>query len=97
MPLAATQLTREVALTVVYNHSVRTCLFARELATVNGLRSGVDYDAELVYLSCILRDLGATDHANGNQRFEVDGARQPYRHRLRRAARGEPNMIVLRR
>ncbi|MFX0574445.1 nuclear transport factor 2 family protein [Nocardia nepalensis] len=25
-------------------------------------------------LSCILHDLGATDHANGDQRFEVDGA-----------------------
>ena len=28
----------------------------------------VDYDDELVFLSCILHDLGATDYANGDQR-----------------------------
>src|SRR3954454_10203066 len=39
-----------------------------------GLRSGVDYDDELVFLSCILHDLGVTDYADGDQRFEVDGA-----------------------
>ncbi|HEY4794813.1 MAG TPA: hypothetical protein VII18_12235, partial [Mycobacterium sp.] len=40
----------------------------------HGLYPDVDYDDELVYLSCVLHDLGATDYANGEQRFEVDGA-----------------------
>src|SRR5258708_4339440 len=58
----------------VANHSVRSYLFARELAAAKGLRRGVDYDDELVFLSCILHDLGVTEYANGDQRFEVDGA-----------------------
>jgi hypothetical protein len=44
------------------------------LTVANGLRSGVDYDDELVFLSCILHDLGVTDYGGGDQRFEVDGA-----------------------
>jgi hypothetical protein len=53
---------------------VRSYLFARELAAAKGLHPDVDYDDELVYLSCVLHDLGVTDYANGDQRFEVDGA-----------------------
>jgi hypothetical protein len=71
---AAKEFVFDVAPAFVANHSVRSYLFARELAAVKGLRSGVDYDDELVFLSCVLHDLGATDHANGDQRFEVDGA-----------------------
>jgi hypothetical protein len=71
---AAKEFVFEVSPAFVANHSVRSYLFARELAAVKGLRSGVDYDDELVFLSCVLHDLGATDHANGDQRFEVDGA-----------------------
>jgi len=51
----------------VANHCVRSYLFGRELATAKGLRRDVEYDDELVFLSCILHD-------NGDQRFEVDGA-----------------------
>jgi hypothetical protein len=72
--VAATEFTLGVAPEFVYNHSVRSYLFARELAAANGFRVGIDYDDDLVYLSCVLHDLGATDHANGGQRFEVDGA-----------------------
>jgi hypothetical protein len=72
--MAATEFTVDVAPEFIYNHSVRSYLYARELAAANGFREGTDYDDELVYLSCVLHDLGATDHANGDQRFEVDGA-----------------------
>ncbi|MGB8407830.1 MAG: HD domain-containing protein [Mycobacterium sp.] len=58
----------------VAHHSVRSYLFAREIAAAKGLRADIDYDDELVFLSCVLHDLGATDHGNGDQRFEVDGA-----------------------
>jgi hypothetical protein len=71
---AAKEFVSDVSPAFVANHSVRSYLFARELAAVKGFRSDVDYDDELVFLSCVLHDLGATDHANGDQRFEVDGA-----------------------
>jgi hypothetical protein len=71
---AARQLVFDVSPAFVANHCLRSYLFARELATAKGLAPGVDYEDELVFLSCILHDLGATDHANGDQRFEVDGA-----------------------
>jgi hypothetical protein len=64
----------DVSPAFVAHHSLRSYLFARELASVKGLRGDVDYDDELVFLSCILHDLGATESANGDQRFEVDGA-----------------------
>jgi hypothetical protein len=71
---AAREFVFDVSPAFVANHSVRSYLFARELATVKGLRPDIDYDDELVFLSCVLHDLGCTDHANGDQRFEVDGA-----------------------
>jgi len=71
---AAKQFVLDVSPAMVANHSVRSYLFARELAAAKGLQHDVDYDDELVFLSCILHDLGVTDHANGDQRFEVDGA-----------------------
>ncbi|MCK0173013.1 HD domain-containing protein [Mycolicibacterium sp. F2034L] len=72
--VAAERLAFEVAPTVIANHCVRSYLFARELAAADGLRSGVDYDDELVFLACLLHDLGITEHGGGDQRFEVDGA-----------------------
>jgi HD domain len=71
---AAKQFVFDISPAVVANHTLRSYLFARELAAARGLQRDVDYDDELVFLSCILHDLGVTDHANGEQRFEVDGA-----------------------
>jgi hypothetical protein len=71
---AAKQFVFDVSPALVANHSVRSYLFARELAAANGLQRDVDYDDELVFLSCVLHDLGVTEYANGDQRFEVDGA-----------------------
>ncbi|MFI8992305.1 nuclear transport factor 2 family protein [Streptomyces antimycoticus] len=74
LAVAAMGLASEAAPPFVYNHSVRSYLYAREVSAAKGLKAGTDYDDELVFLSCILHDLGVTDRANGNQRFEVDGA-----------------------
>ncbi|HYX99453.1 MAG TPA: HD domain-containing protein [Mycobacterium sp.] len=71
---AARKFVFDVSPVPVANHSVRSYLFARELAGAKELQPDVDYDDELVYLSCMLHDLGVTDYANGDQRFEVDGA-----------------------
>ncbi len=71
---AARQFVFDISPAFVAHHSVRSYLFGRELAAAKGLRRDIDYDDELVFLSCILHDLGVTEHANGDQRFEVDGA-----------------------
>ena len=72
--VAALTLCRSVSPPFIFNHCVRSYLFGRHVATANGLKPGADYDDELVFLACLLHDLGATEHANGSQRFEVDGA-----------------------
>ena len=56
---------------LVFAHSVRSYLYARELA---GRRPSPDHDDELVFLACVLHDVGLTKQGNGDQRFEVDGA-----------------------
>jgi hypothetical protein len=71
---AAKQLVYDVSPDFVADHCLRSYLFGRELAAAKGLRPDVDYDDELVFLSCMLHDLGVTQYANGDQRFEVDGA-----------------------
>ncbi|MGV0645457.1 HD domain-containing protein [Mycolicibacterium sp. XJ2546] len=74
LAVSARRLAEEVSPEFVYHHCVRSYLFARELAAGDGLRAGRDYDDELVFVACLLHDLGVTDYANGDQRFEVDGA-----------------------
>jgi HD domain len=71
---AARQFVFDVSPAFVAHHSVRSYLFGCELAVAKGMRRDIDYDDELVFLSCILHDLGVTEYANGDQRFEVDGA-----------------------
>lgn len=71
LAVAAADFVAGVAPDFVYNHSVRSYVFARALAQAGGM---TDFDDELVFLSCVLHDVGATDFANGEQRFEVDGA-----------------------
>ncbi|CAM4178825.1 HD domain-containing protein [Nocardiopsis rhodophaea] len=56
------------------NHSARTYLFGRALAEGQGLRAGRDFDDELLFLGCVLHDLGLAGTGDGGQRFEVDGA-----------------------
>ncbi|WP_257579330.1 HD domain-containing protein [Streptomyces sp. JJ38] len=56
------------------NHSVRSALFAHLLADHRGARPGHDYDPELLFLACVLHDIGLTEAGDRHQRFEVDGA-----------------------
>ena len=58
----------------VHHHSVRSYVFARAHARNQDLRAGTDYDDELLYVSCLLHDIGLSEEGNGDQRFEVDGA-----------------------
>lgn len=54
----------------LFNHVVRSWLFAHQL----GQLQGWSYDAEVVAIATLLHDLGLTEHAEGPHRFEVNGA-----------------------
>ncbi|WP_067826880.1 HD domain-containing protein [Actinomadura kijaniata] len=56
------------------HHSLRSYLFGSAMAAREGLEPGDDYDDELLFLACLLHDVGLTDDGDGDQRFEVDGA-----------------------
>ncbi|MFI9343592.1 HD domain-containing protein [Streptomyces sp. NPDC052773] len=70
----ALALVRETESTATANHSVRSALFARLRAEHQGAEPGRDYDPELLFLACVLHDIGLTRAGDRHQRFEVDGA-----------------------
>ena len=67
---SAMRLLTTVSPAFLANHCVRSFLFARELAAT----ARIAHDEELVFLACLLHDLGVTPYGDGHQRFEVDGA-----------------------
>jgi hypothetical protein len=54
----------------LFNHAVRSWLFAVRL----GQLDGKDHDPEVVAVSALLHDLGLTDGLTGRRRFEIEGA-----------------------
>src|ERR671911_789578 len=54
----------------LFNHAVRSWLFAVRL----GQLQGVPHDAEVVAVGTLLHDLGLTKSFTGPKRFEVEGA-----------------------
>jgi hypothetical protein len=67
----ATELLREHGSELLYNHSLRTFLFA----SLNGQQNSIQFDTELLYVSAMFHDLGLTAHyCSNDKRFEVDGA-----------------------
>lgn len=58
----------------VLNHSIRTHAYALLHAEKLGLAAGDDFDPELLFVACVLHDIGASDAFDGPQRFEVEGA-----------------------
>jgi hypothetical protein len=62
---------RDYSEPVLFNHAVRSWLFAVRL----GQRRGITHDAEVVAVGSLLHDLGLTDYfSGGHRRFEVEGA-----------------------
>ncbi len=55
---------------VLFNHAVRSWLFAVRL----GQLDGIAHDPEVVAVASLLHDLGLTDPVLGQRRFEVEGA-----------------------
>ncbi len=66
---------REASSPALFAHCLRTWLFAAAF----GVRDGVDHDPELLYLACVLHDLGLTPAHDGVDPtaacFAVEGAR----------------------
>jgi len=71
---AVVELIRPVETPSVFNHSVRSYLFARVVAGRLGLSSGSDYNDDLLFAACAMHDLGVAPDGPHRQRFEVEGA-----------------------
>ncbi|MFN7925239.1 MAG: HD domain-containing protein [Bryobacteraceae bacterium] len=67
----ATALTSEVSPPFLLNHCLRTYLFGAAI----GMRDGLRFDRELLYLAAIFHDLGFTERFRGPDAFELEGAR----------------------
>ncbi|HKO93905.1 MAG TPA: HD domain-containing protein [Polyangiaceae bacterium] len=67
---AATELAQRVSEPFLFNHVMRSCLYAECL----GRQRQQTYDRELLYVSTLLHDLGLTGLAPLRERFEVEGA-----------------------
>lgn len=67
----ATELVREAATDVVYNHCRRVYFFG----ALRGREKELTYDPELLYVGAMFHDLGLTDkYRTHHQRFEIDAA-----------------------
>jgi len=67
---SATELARSASPTPLFHHAVRTFLFA----SLAGRARKQKFDEEVLYLACILHDLGLTDRFQGDLPFEIQGA-----------------------
>lgn len=67
----ATDLLRDVATELVFDHSRRVFLFG----SLRGQEQGLNYDPELLYIGAMFHDLGLTEkYRRTDQRFEIDAA-----------------------
>ena len=66
----AEELARSVSADFLFNHVMRSYWFGELFAQAEEAK----VDSELLFLSAVLHDLGLTDHANGPNRFEIEGA-----------------------
>ena len=58
----------------IVDHSIRSFLFARLVAEEEGSLSDAAYDEDLLFAATVMHDLGLGEHAQGQGRFEVEGA-----------------------
>ncbi|MEU4493684.1 HD domain-containing protein [Streptomyces sp. NPDC023998] len=58
----------------VANHSMRSFFFAQLFAAHEGCLQDAAYDRDLLFAATVLHDLGTGDLAEGEARFEVEGA-----------------------
>jgi hypothetical protein len=66
-----TDLVRDTASPLLFNHSSRVYYFG----ALAGVHRGLKFDPELLYTGAMFHDMGLThQHSSANDRFEVDGA-----------------------
>ncbi len=66
-----TELVRDTASPLLFNHSSRVYYFG----ALAGKQRGLPFDPELLYTGAMFHDLGLThQHRSADERFEVDGA-----------------------
>jgi HD domain len=66
-----TELVRDTENSLLFNHSSRVYYFS----AATGIRKGLTFDSELLYVSAMFHDMGLTPkHSSAEDRFEVDGA-----------------------
>jgi hypothetical protein len=71
MASEVTELVRDTASPLLFNHSSRVYYFG----ALTGQRRGLPFDAELLYVGAMFHDMGLTaQHSSKTDRFEVDGA-----------------------
>ncbi len=68
--MEATKLAQEASPPFLFNHAARTFLFG----ALTGKASGLKVDHELLYIACILHDIGLTEQFVGDLPFEIQGA-----------------------
>jgi hypothetical protein len=67
----ATELVRDVAPPLLFDHSRRVFLWG----SLQGEQLGLDYDPELFYVGAMFHDIGLVEaHRSEHERFEIDGA-----------------------
>jgi hypothetical protein len=67
----ATELVRDTETELLFHHSRRVFLFG----ALTGVRRGLDFDPELLYVGAMFHDMGLMDaYSSPTERFEVDGA-----------------------
>ena len=71
---AALSLAQRTESPLVADHSIRSFLFARLLASQDDIIGDAAYDENLLFAACIMHDLGLGTSAPAKQRFEVEGA-----------------------
>src|SRR6186997_2064880 len=67
---AAIDYAQRVSEPYLFNHAMRSWLFAEAI----GRTRGINYDHEVVAIGTILHDIGLTASVSGPNRFEVNGA-----------------------
>src|SRR5262249_44159955 len=67
---AVTEYAQRISDPYLFNHAMRSWLFAEAIGRVQGIA----YDREIVAIGTILHDIGLTASVSGPNRFEVNGA-----------------------
>ena len=67
---AVTEYAQRLSEPYLFNHAMRSWLFAETIGRMNG----IDYDHEVVAIGTILHDIGLAAGVTGPNRFEVNGA-----------------------